>query len=117
MYKSDCIFCKISKGEIPSERIYENDNFFSVFDLHPKTKGHCLIISKSHYENVLDMPQTLGVELMDAIKKTAEIVLKENKAEGFNVVGNNFPVSGQIIMHFHIHILPRKKNDGFELRV
>ncbi len=115
MNKSDCIFCKISKGEIKNKRIYENDNFFSVPDINPKTKGHSLVISKNHYENLLDMPQSLGQELIECLKKTAEIVLKENKAQGFNVVNNNFEVAGQVVKHVHFHILPRKKDDGLEM--
>ena len=115
MHKPDCVFCKISKGEIPSKRIYENDNFFSVFDLHPKTKGHCLIISKNHFENILDMPASLGQELIDAVKKTIEVLRESHDFDGFNVVNNNFASAGQVVMHVHFHILPRRKDDGFNI--
>ncbi|MEK6878136.1 MAG: HIT domain-containing protein [Nanoarchaeota archaeon] len=115
MYKQDCVFCKISKGEIKNKRIYENDNFFSVFDINPKTEGHCLIISKKHYENVLDMPETLGQELIDAIKKTVELLRKEHDFDGFNIINNNFEAAGQVVKHVHFHILLRKKNDGLEM--
>lgn len=109
----DCIFCKIANGEIPSKRIYENDSFFSIFDVKPKTKGHCLVISKKHFENALELPNTLGAELMECIKNTAIKVVGENKAEGFNIVSNNFEAAGQAVKHVHFHILPRKKGDGF----
>ena len=109
----ECIFCKIVKGEIPTEKIYENDNFFSIPDHKPKVKGHSLVISKKHFKNSLDLPNTLGQELLDCIKKTAMKLMEENKAEGFNVIGNNFAVAGQIVKHVHFHILPRKKDDGF----
>ncbi len=111
----DCIFCKIAKGEIPAKKIYENDSFFSIPDAHPRTKGHSLIISKKHYEHILDMPSTLGQELLDCIKKTAIEVMKENKSDGFNVLINNFEAAGQVVKHSHIHIIPRKKGD--DLRV
>lgn len=115
MGQENCIFCKMSRGEIEAEVIYENDNFFSIPDAHPKTEGHSLVISKKHFENTLDMPESLGSELLDCIKKTATNVMEENNAEGFNVVANNFGVAGQAIAHLHFHILPRKKNDGFSV--
>lgn len=117
MNKSDCIFCKISQGEIPSERIYENDNFFSIYDVNPKAEGHALVISKRHYENILELPASLGGEFLDCVKKTVEILLKKHDAEGFNIIGNNFSAAGQIVMHLHIHILPRKKNDNIKMIV
>lgn len=106
----DCIFCKIASGEIPSDKIHENDNFFSIPDANQKVKGHSLIISKKHFETVLDLPATLGGELVDCIKKTALKVLDSENAEGFNVVQNNFKVAGQAVKHVHFHILPRKKS-------
>ncbi len=111
----DCIFCKISNNEIPRETIYENDNFFSVPDANPKVEGHSLVISKKHFKTFLDLPSSLGQELMDCIKKTTMKLLDETKAGGFNIINNNFEVAGQIVPHFHFHILPRKEGDGFNL--
>lgn len=106
---NNCIFCKISNGEIPSKKIYENDNFFSIPDANQQIEGHSLIISKKHFENMLDLPSTLGTELLDCIKKTTIKLIEEYKSEGFNIVGNNFECAGQVVKHFHFHILPRKK--------
>ena len=111
----DCIFCKISRGEIPSEKIFENENFFSVFDINPKVRGHCLIISKKHFENVLDTPISLGSELLDCIKKTSLKILKDYGSSGFNLVQNNFESAGQVVKHFHIHLIPRKDKDCFKI--
>ncbi len=111
--EKDCIFCKIANGKIPAKRIYENDNFFSIKDVHPKTEGHCLVISKKHFENSLELPNTLGVELLDCIKKTTMSIFEESNAEGFNIINNNFEAGGQAIKHVHFHILPRRKGDGF----
>ncbi|MCF7910253.1 HIT domain-containing protein [Candidatus Pacearchaeota archaeon] len=108
-----CVFCKISKGEVSSERIYENDNFFSIYDINPNVKGHALVISKKHFETTLDLPSTIGVDLLDCIKKTTFKLMKENNSEGFNLHANGFKIAGQLVPHFHIHILPRKKDDGF----
>jgi histidine triad (HIT) family protein len=109
---SECIFCRISRGEIKSPRIYENDNFFSIPDAHPKMKGHSLVITKKHFETVLDMPSSLGQEFLDCIKKTSVILMKKHEAEGFNVLINTFEASGQSVKHAHFHIMPRKKGDG-----
>ena len=108
----DCIFCKIANGDIPVKRIYENDNFFSIPDANPQVKGHTLVISKKHFETTLDLPDSLGAELLDCIKKTSLILVKKYNAEGFNVLNNSFEVAGQIVKHVHFHIFPRKKNDG-----
>ena len=113
----DCIFCKIANKEISSKRIHENDNFFSIFDLNPKVEGHFLVISKKHFENIFEMPSSLGSEFLDCVKKTAMKIMKEQKSEGMNVVVNTMESAGQVVKHFHAHILPRKKGDGFKAGV
>jgi len=100
------------KGEIKVEKIYENDNFFSILNINPEVEGHSLVISKKHFGTILDMPSSFGNELLDCINRTALILMKKYNAEGFNVVNNNFEVAQQIINHVHFHIFPRKKNDG-----
>jgi len=109
----NCIFCKIAKGEVKSDFIYENDNFFSIPDASPKVKGHSLVISKKHFDSILSLPGSLGQELMDCIKETSMKIMKEQNAEGLNVHANTFRVAGQLVDHFHIHLFPRKKGDGF----
>lgn len=107
----NCLFCRIIKGEINSKNVYEDENFIGILDKDPIAEGHTLVISKKHFRNLLDMPNTLGNELIDAIKKISLKLIDEGKAEGVNVVSNNEPVSGQVIFHTHIHIIPRKKGD------
>ena len=111
----ECVFCKISGGEISSERIYENDNFFVIPDANPVVKGHSLVISKKHFKNVLDLPNTLGDEFFDAVKKASLKLMDELKCGGFNLVQNNFNVAGQLVDHFHFHIIPRKDDDGVKI--
>ena len=113
----ECVFCKIAKGEIPEKRIYENDNFFSILDANPVVEGHSLVISKKHFETILDMSSSLGHELLDCIKHTSLKLIKDFNAEGFNVINNNFEVAQQIVKHVHFHIIPRKKDDGFKIGV
>jgi len=107
----DCVFCKIAKEEVPSKRIYENDNFFSVPDANQIIEGHSLVISKKHFETTLDLPTSIGAELLDCIKKTSLKVMNQTKSNGFNIISNNFESAGQAVKHVHYHILPRKKGD------
>ena len=106
----ECIFCNIAKSS-KENFIYENGNFFSVLDISPDVKGHSLIISKKHFKTILDVPSTLGSELLDCIKRTSLILMKSEKADGFNIANNSFRCAGQIVDHFHMHIFPRKEND------
>lgn len=110
-----CIFCKISGNEIDAKKIYENDNFFSIPDANPITEGHSLVISKAHYETTLDVPSTLGPELMDCVKQTALNVMKDTESNGFNIVNNNKKSAGQVVFHAHYHIIPRKEGDGLKV--
>jgi histidine triad (HIT) family protein len=112
MNNNDCIFCKIVKGEIPASKTYEDENFIGILDVKPKAKGHTLIIPKKHYRNLLDMPGTLGTEMIEAIKEIGLKMIKDKNGEGFNVVINNEPAAGQVVFHAHIHIIPRKTGDG-----
>ena len=115
--KEDCIFCKIVNKEVPATIVYEDDNFIGFLDADPEIDGHTLIVPKKHFKTLLDMPSSLGNEMLEAIKKVALDLINKGKAEGFNVVINNYKVAGQIVPHTHIHILPRKNNDGFNVKV
>ena len=114
MEEKDCIFCKIVKGEIPSTKVYSDDNFIGILDVHPKAEGHTLIIPKNHFKTILDVPSTLGIELLDAIKEIGLLLIKDKKGEGFNVIINNGEVAGMVVNHFHVHIIPRNKGDGLK---
>jgi len=108
----DCIFCKIAKGEIKSDKILESDNFFAVRDMNPVSKGHALIIPKKHFVTLLDIPNKLGNEMLEFTKSVASDLLDKKYGDGFNVIMNNLQVAGQFVMHAHIHVIPRKEKDG-----
>ncbi len=113
--KNGCVFCKMANGEIAIDKIYENDNFFSISDANQKVDGHSLVISKKHFETIFNLPSTMGQELLDCIKKTTVNLMKKDKFDGFNIINNNFEAAGQVVKHFHVHILPRRKGDDFEM--
>ena len=102
----NCIFCKIIKQEVKSEILDNSDNFVVINDANPVAEGHCLIISKKHYETIFDMPNTLGSELIKLIKKHGLRLIKEGKAQGIKLVSNNYGAAGQVVPHLHIHIIP-----------
>ena len=109
---SDCIFCKIANGEIPSATLFEDENFRVILDLGPATKGHALILPKSHFANIYEMPDELAGKAMILAKEMASRMTKALKCDGFNVVQNNGEAAGQTVFHFHMHLIPRSKNDN-----
>ena len=114
--EKDCVFCKIAKKEVKAEIVEESDNFVAFPDANPITEGHTLIIPKKHFANIMDLPSTLGLELIDFVKKIAEEKLRKG-AEGFNLFMNNFSAAGQVVEHAHLHLVPRKKGDGVRFRL
>lgn len=102
----DCIFCKIVKGEIPSEKVYEDDNVLAFKDINPAAPIHVLVIPKKHIENVLKIEDG-DTEILDnifnGIKKVAKILGIED--DGFRVISNCGKDAGQEVMHLHFHIL------------
>jgi len=102
----ECVFCKIARGEIPATFIYSDDNFVVFNDVNPVSEGHCLIVPKKHYETLLDLPNTLGTELLMLAKAQSLRLIKEGKADGIKIVNNNYPSAGQVVKHFHMHVIP-----------
>ncbi|MBR9690858.1 HIT family protein [Candidatus Woesearchaeota archaeon] len=110
----DCIFCKIAKGDIPSAKVYEDENTLAFLDIGPVNKGHTLVIPKRHSETLLHMDERDACHVMKTVQLVADAVKKATKAEGFNVLMSNFKAAGQVVPHAHIHIIPRFPNDGFK---
>jgi histidine triad (HIT) family protein len=114
METNNCVFCEIARGKIPSKKVYDDENFFAILDIHPKADGHTLIISKKHYKTLVDMPATLGNELLDAIKKVSLDIISLKKGEALSIVSNVGESAGQVVHHVHVHVIPRKKGDGLK---
>lgn len=109
------IFEKIVGGEIPSHKIYEDDNFFAFLDIFPKKKGHTLVITKKPFKNLLEIPKAISDKYLQVVQKIAIAVVIGTKADGFNLVMNNSEAAGQEVFHVHFHIIPRYKNDAVDL--
>lgn len=111
-----CVFCEIVKGNIPSKKIYEDDNTIAILDLSQATYGHTLIIPKKHSSNVLEIDDESYVNAMKVAKKVAFAIKKSfDDVLGFNLLNNCGEAAGQTVNHFHIHIIPRYKNDGIKI--
>ena len=109
--KEDCIFCKIANGVIPSNTLYEDDDFRVILDLGPATKGHALILPKCHYDNIYALDDTVASKVFVLAKKMAGVMTEALGADGFNVIQNNGEVAGQSVFHFHMHLIPRYEGD------
>ncbi|MCI9255467.1 MAG: HIT family protein [Lachnospiraceae bacterium] len=112
MKDTNCIFCKIANGEIPSKTLYEDDKFRVILDLGPASKGHALILPKEHYADLYELPEETAGEVMKLAKKMATQMTQRLGCEGFNLVQNNGELAGQTVFHFHMHLIPRYRDDG-----
>lgn len=110
---NDCLFCKIIVGEIPSEKVFEDERTYAFLDIHPINKGHTLVVPKTHAENIHDISSTDFCTLMETVRNLAPVVKKAVGADGINIGMNNGGAAGQIIFHTHVHIIPRFESDGF----
>lgn len=115
MSQENCIFCKIAAGEIPSATLYEDGEFRVILDVGPAAKGHMLVLPKEHYADILEMPEELTAKAFVVAKKMAKKMEQVLECDGINILQNNHEAAGQTVFHFHIHLIPRKKNDKIGL--
>ena len=112
MRDNDCIFCKIAAGEIPSATLYEDEDFRVILDLGPATKGHALILPKEHYRNLYDIDDEMAAKAMILANKMVKKMTDVLGCDGYNIVQNNEEPAGQTVFHFHMHLIPRYKEDN-----
>ena len=111
----ECIFCRINKGEIPSNTIYENEEFRVMLDRFPASKGHILIIPKKHVDDIYDLDPESAGRLFELATRFASIIKRTFGNEGLNLVQNNGKAAGQTVPHYHLHMIPRYKDDQIQL--
>ena len=112
MKQDNCVSCKIIAGEIPSHTLYEDEMCNVILDVGPATKGHALILPKNHYANLYELPEEDAAQAIKLAKKMMIKMTNKLNCDGFNIVQNNGEVAGQTVFHFHMHLIPRYKNDG-----
>ena len=103
----NCIFCKIAAHIIPSSIVYEDDDVIAFLDISQTTLGHTLVIPKKHYDNFLTVPKSIMNKVMSVAQRIGQILIKNFKAKGINILSNCYEAAGQTVMHFHVHVIPR----------
>ena len=107
-----CIFCRIIRGEIPSTRVFEDDEVLAFMDIGPVVRGHTLVIPKAHHDPLTDVPPALLGRVIAVVQRIAAAQLKGLHADGVNIHQSTGAVAGQVVPHVHFHVIPRFRDDG-----
>ncbi|RKY05489.1 HIT family protein [Candidatus Poribacteria bacterium] len=108
---NECIFCKIVAGEIPSNKVYEDDEVVAFMDINPANPGHTLVVPKKHFRNLLDIDEGTAAKVMEAAVKVAKAIKKALNPDGLNLFHASEKAAFQTVFHFHIHVIPRWEGD------
>ena len=109
-----CIFCRIINGDDPAQLVYEDDHTIAFLDIRPISLGHTLVVTKNHYQNLIELPETEVSPLFNAVKKVAVKVKSGMNADGLNIGLNDGEAARQIIFHLHVHVIPRHLGDELQ---
>lgn len=112
--KENCIFCKIINGEIPSHKVYEDEDTFAFLDINPVNTGHTLLVPKKHSQNIFDIETETLQKITPILKKLSLSIKEAVGADGINIISNNGGAAGQLVFHLHLHIIPRFSDDGLK---
>jgi histidine triad (HIT) family protein len=111
----DCIFCKIVAGELPAEKVQEDEHTVAFMDLNPWTRGHALVIPRNHSKDLLEVPEDDLARTSAAAKRLAAAMKERLGCDGINLLNACGPVAWQSVFHFHIHVIPRYEDDPLQL--
>jgi histidine triad (HIT) family protein len=109
----ECLFCKIIRGEVPSEKIYEDAQTYAFLDINPVNHGHTLVIPKTHAQDIRDISHDSFLSVMNTVWKLSSTIREALGADGINIAMNNGMHAGQLVDHVHLHIIPRFAGDGY----
>ncbi len=116
MTSSNCVFCGIAEGSIPSLRVLETSEAVAFLDVGPLAPGHCLLVPRHHCRSILDVPADVLSALAAQLPKLAAAVLEATGATGLNILQNTGESSGQAVFHLHFHLIPRVDGDRLGYR-
>jgi histidine triad (HIT) family protein len=111
----DCLFCKIVAGEIPSQRVDEDERTVAFMDINPATRGHALVIPRRHVANLLEIEADDLEATVAAAQRLARAVSERLGADGVNLINSCGPAAWQTVFHFHVHVIPRYEGDPLKL--
>jgi histidine triad (HIT) family protein len=110
--ETDCVFCGIVAGEIPSHTVHEGEHTYAFLDANPLARGHTLVIPRAHHERLNDLPAERARDLMDTVREVVPAVEEGVDAPATTVAVNNGEAAGQEVPHVHVHVVPRSPADG-----
>lgn len=117
-FDPNCIFCKIADKRIPASILYEDDDVIAFLDNNPVSYGHCLVISKEHFDSFLSTPKSVMHKVIDVAQRIGQVEMKSLGAKGINILTNCYEAAGQSVKHFHVHVIPRyNAPDGLKLEM
>lgn len=107
----DCIFCKIVAGEIPAEKIYEDEKHIVFLDITPVAQGHSLVVPKKHAERIENLTEEETADLFKTVHKIIKLINKKLEPKAIKIVQNNGKEAGQLVNHVHVHVIPFYKSE------
>jgi histidine triad (HIT) family protein len=110
-----CIFCDLIHGAAEVSVCYEDGSAIAFMDIQPVNPGHVLIVPKEHYESLVDLPPDVGMHLFEVAMRLGGVVRQATGCEGMNMVVNSGEAAGQDVFHYHVHVIPRRRDDGFDI--
>jgi histidine triad (HIT) family protein len=110
-----CIFCDLIKGAAEVSMCYEDSDAMAFMDIQPVNAGHVLVVPRTHYESLLDVPSEVAMHLFEVAFQLAPIIRKVTGCDDMNLVVNSGEAAGQNVFHYHVHLIPRRSDDGFDI--
>lgn len=110
-----CIFCDLIRGAAEVSICYEDSTVIAFMDIQPVNSGHVLVVPRAHYEVLKDIPKAVGQHMYDVTTRLIPVVQRVSGAEDMNIVVNSGAAAGQNVFHYHIHLIPRRSGDGFDI--
>ncbi len=115
MKDDNCIFCKLAASQIPSNTLYEDEDFRVIMDIAPAVKGHAIVLPKQHMNDLLSIEEDTAKKVLFVVSKVANAIKDALDCDGINILQNNGEAAGQSVFHLHFHILARYENDHFTI--
>jgi histidine triad (HIT) family protein len=110
-----CIFCDLIRGAAEVSMCYEDGTVIAFMDIQPVNAGHVLVVPKAHYETLRDIPRDVGQHMYEVATRLIPVIQQVSGAEDMNIVVNSGAAAGQNVFHYHIHLIPRREGDGFDV--
>ena len=110
-----CVFCALMKGAAEVSMCYEDGEVVAFMDIQPVNPGHVLVVPRQHFETLRDVPKAVGLHLYEVATRLIPIIQQASGADDMNIVVNSGHAAGKNVMHYHLHLIPRRVGDGFDV--